>query len=91
MIVYAAGDIHPTVSRRAGRRLRAMPTDEPAPAAGFSDRRRRAEKENREHCRTAELQRLMRDVDAGRHRRVYVFRLDRLTRMGIADTLASPA
>jgi putative DNA-invertase from lambdoid prophage Rac len=35
-----------------------------------------------------ELQRLMRDVDAGRRRRVYVFRLDRLTRMGIADTLA---
>ncbi len=35
-----------------------------------------------------ELQRLMADVDAGRHRRVYVFRLDRLTRMGISDTLA---
>jgi len=47
-----------------------------------------AEKRTASNGGRPELERLMRDVDAGRHRRVYVFRLDRLTRMGIADTLA---
>ncbi len=35
-----------------------------------------------------ELSRLLADVRAGKVRRLYVFRLDRLTRSGIADTLA---
>lgn len=35
-----------------------------------------------------ELARLLADARAGRVRRLYVFRLDRLTRTGIADTLA---
>jgi putative DNA-invertase from lambdoid prophage Rac len=47
-----------------------------------------AEKRTATSADRPELQCLVRDVEGGRHRRVYVFRLDRLTRMGIADTLA---
>jgi DNA invertase Pin-like site-specific DNA recombinase len=49
----------------------------------------RAEKASARTMKRPELQRLLADARAGvfRHRRIYVFRLDRLTRTGVADTL----
>ena len=51
----------------------------------------RAEKRTAKTMARAELQRLLVDSRAGRMRgrRLYVFRLDRLTRTGIADTLVT--
>ncbi len=49
----------------------------------------RAEKASGRTVNRPELQRLLADARAGlfRRRRIYVFRLDRLTRSGVADTL----
>ena len=51
----------------------------------------RAEKRSAKTMARVELQRLLADARAGvlRGRRLYVFRLDRLTRTGIADTLTT--
>jgi len=51
----------------------------------------RAEKRSAKTMAREELQRLLADARAGRlrGRRLYVFRLDRLTRTGIADTLTT--
>ena len=51
----------------------------------------RAEKRSARTMAREELQRLLADARAGRlrGRRLYVFRLDRLTRSGIADTLTT--
>lgn len=53
----------------------------------------RAEKRSAKTMAREELQRLLDDARAGRMRgrRLYVFRLDRLTRTGIADTLVTLA
>jgi len=53
----------------------------------------RAEKRSAKTMAREELQRLLGDARAGRlrGRRLYVFRLDRLTRTGIADTLTTLA
>lgn len=53
----------------------------------------RAEKRSAKTMAREELQRLLSDARAGglRGRRLYVFRLDRLTRTGIADTLVTLA
>jgi DNA invertase Pin-like site-specific DNA recombinase len=50
-----------------------------------------AEKRSAKTMAREELQRLLADVRAGRQRgqRLYLFRLDRLTRTGIADTLTT--
>jgi DNA invertase Pin-like site-specific DNA recombinase len=62
-----------------------------AAARGDTLRDWRAEKKSARTMAREELQRLLTDVRAGRlrGRRLYVFRLDQLTRSGIADTLAT--
>lgn len=47
-----------------------------------------AEKANASTAKRVELERLRADVRAGHVRRLYVFRVDRLSRRGIRDTLA---
>jgi len=48
-----------------------------------------AEKQSARTMDRAELKRLQEDAKAGRIARLYLFRLDRLTRTGIADTLTA--
>src|SRR3989304_3167768 len=46
------------------------------------------EKRNANTLERQQLDRLRREVQAGKHAKVYVFRIDRLARSGIRDTLA---